>query len=322
MDGEIAAGLLRQAPRERRAVALDHEIEIDRRPAEREVPHAAADREHALPRGAADLTRTPQQRDPRRPRAASARFDPMREGQPRSRDRPRTRRRWPRRRGGPLGRGHGRAFDQQAARAHLGGAGRQGGKPIHRHVGRPPAREAPSARGAPGLAFSRRARRPPAPRRRSASRALLSAAATRLPAGHATTRPVQREPARARLHLRVGGAGPRHFSARLPRPRVKAHVHVADRARRQMGVDLRRRDVGMAEHRLDGAQVGAALEEMAREGVAQRVRRDRARGCPRAARSSSRVPQSAWRDSDRPKRLTKSVPPSARFTRAGRPVFT
>ena len=36
-------------------------------------------------------------------------------------------------------------------------------------------------------------------------------------------------------------------------------------------VDLSRRDVGMAEELLDRAQVGAAVEEVAREGVAQDV---------------------------------------------------
>ena len=41
-----------------------------------------------------------------------------------------------------------------------------------------------------------------------------------------------------------------------------------------MRVDLRRGDVGMAEHQLHAAQVGAALEQVAGEGMAQHVRRD------------------------------------------------
>ena len=41
-----------------------------------------------------------------------------------------------------------------------------------------------------------------------------------------------------------------------------------------MRVDLRRGDIGMAEHELHAAQVGAALEQVAGEGVAQHVRRD------------------------------------------------
>ena len=40
-----------------------------------------------------------------------------------------------------------------------------------------------------------------------------------------------------------------------------------------MGIDLRRRDVGMAEHRLHAAQIGAVIEEMAGEGMPQHMRR-------------------------------------------------
>lgn len=38
-----------------------------------------------------------------------------------------------------------------------------------------------------------------------------------------------------------------------------------------MGVDLRRRDVRMAEHLLDGAKIGAPFEKMGRERMAQGV---------------------------------------------------
>src|SRR5687768_10244530 len=41
-----------------------------------------------------------------------------------------------------------------------------------------------------------------------------------------------------------------------------------------MGVELRRRNVGVAEHLLDGAQVGASLEKVRRERVPQSVRGD------------------------------------------------
>src|SRR5947207_1503192 len=41
---------------------------------------------------------------------------------------------------------------------------------------------------------------------------------------------------------------------------------------RDVGVDLRRRDVGVAEHRLERAQVGATFEQMRREGMAKDVR--------------------------------------------------
>jgi hypothetical protein len=42
-------------------------------------------------------------------------------------------------------------------------------------------------------------------------------------------------------------------------------------------VDRRRRDVGVAQQELDDAQVGAVVQEVRREGVAQHVRRKRAR---------------------------------------------
>ena len=41
-----------------------------------------------------------------------------------------------------------------------------------------------------------------------------------------------------------------------------------------MGVDLGGRNIGVAEHRLDRAQIGAAVEQVAGEGMAQHVRRD------------------------------------------------
>jgi len=40
-----------------------------------------------------------------------------------------------------------------------------------------------------------------------------------------------------------------------------------------MGIDLRRRNIGVAEHRLHRAQVGAAFEQIGRKGVTQGVRR-------------------------------------------------
>src|SRR5574341_270768 len=57
-------------------------------------------------------------------------------------------------------------------------------------------------------------------------------------------------------------------------PRMKAPVRVLESGAGDMSVDLRRRNVGMPEHRLHGAQVGAAFEQMGREGVAQRMRAD------------------------------------------------
>ena len=61
------------------------------------------------------------------------------------------------------------------------------------------------------------------------------------------------------------------------RARVKAIVDRAQPRLEHVRVDLRRRQIGVAEHHLDGAQVGAALEQVRRERVAQHVRAERAR---------------------------------------------
>jgi hypothetical protein len=49
----------------------------------------------------------------------------------------------------------------------------------------------------------------------------------------------------------------------------------------EMGVDLRRRDIGMAQKLLDDAKIRAILQQMGREGMAQHMRRDRGRPKPR-----------------------------------------
>ena len=107
--------------------------------------------------------------------------------------------------------------------------------------------------------------------RRSASRApLRSSGATRRPGSRGARRPT-----RLRLTASRGVPAPRGWCALdgLAQPRP-AHV----------GVDLRGREVGVAEHRLHRAQVGAAFEQVGREGVAQHVRRDALARDPRAAR--------------------------------------
>ena len=47
-----------------------------------------------------------------------------------------------------------------------------------------------------------------------------------------------------------------------------------------VGIDLRRRNIGMAEQFLHDAQIGAVLQKMAGEGVAQHMRADPRRGDP------------------------------------------
>ena len=54
---------------------------------------------------------------------------------------------------------------------------------------------------------------------------------------------------------------------------------------RDVGVDRRRRDVGVAEQHLHRAQVGAVVEQVRGEGMAQRVRRQRRGDAGRAARA-------------------------------------
>jgi hypothetical protein len=51
-----------------------------------------------------------------------------------------------------------------------------------------------------------------------------------------------------------------------------------------MGIDLRGRDVGVAEQLLHGAKVGAALKQMTGEGVAEHMRRYPRRLDPRFER--------------------------------------
>src|SRR5205809_5498800 len=64
---------------------------------------------------------------------------------------------------------------------------------------------------------------------------------------------------------------------------MKSVVHPADGPRGQVRIDLGRRDVGVTQHHLHGAQVRPALQQVARETVAQRVRRH-ALAQPRPAR--------------------------------------
>src|SRR5688572_22225110 len=85
----------------------------------------------------------------------------------------------------------------------------------------------------------------------------------------------------APLPVVAAAAGPR-CPRRAPRaeparrlasyPRVKAIVDAAHPLLQHMRINLRRRQIGMPEHQLNRAQVGAALEQMCRERVPQRVR--------------------------------------------------
>ena len=66
--------------------------------------------------------------------------------------------------------------------------------------------------------------------------------------------------------------GMRNLSA--ARVRVRVEVGLAPAPVGDVRVDLGRREVGVAEHLLDAAEVGAALEQVGRERVAEQVRVD------------------------------------------------
>src|SRR5258706_1313148 len=55
---------------------------------------------------------------------------------------------------------------------------------------------------------------------------------------------------------------------------------------RDMGIDLGRRDIGMAEQGLDASKIGAALDQMRRKSMAQDVRRKAIRIDPRFDRQA------------------------------------
>jgi hypothetical protein len=60
---------------------------------------------------------------------------------------------------------------------------------------------------------------------------------------------------------------------------------------RHVGVDGGRRDVGVAQQHLHRAQVGAVVQQVGREGVAQRVRRQRRRDAGGARVALDQLPE-------------------------------
>src|SRR3954471_23564912 len=77
----------------------------------------------------------------------------------------------------------------------------------------------------------------------------------------------------AATSARAMRTGTRPTPGRLPRGAwVRGVIDVAQALGGEVRVDLRRGDVGVAEHLLDRAQVAAAREQVRGEGVAQRVR--------------------------------------------------
>ena len=88
----------------------------------------------------------------------------------------------------------------------------------------------------------------------------------------------------ARASALAGGHGARV----APRPAGGRRGRPPGGAGRDVRVDLRRREALVAEQLLDDPQVRAAVEQMGRERVPQRVRRDAVREAGRRARRSRR----------------------------------
>ena len=85
---------------------------------------------------------------------------------------------------------------------------------------------------------------------------------------------------------------------------------VVDRAQPRLEhvrVDLRRRQVGVAEHHLNGAQVGAALEQVRRERMPQHVRAERRAEAGARGRTPSESSRSRRGSSGPPRALTNSA---------------
>ena len=106
---------------------------------------------------------------------------------------------------------------------------------------------------------------------------------------------------------------------RSRRARMGAAVGGPEAGRRDVRVDLRRREALVAEQLLDDAQVRAAVEQVRRERVAERVGRDAVRQAGPAAEQVEPVAQAA--DAERPRRGGSGRPRSARrpACRASRP---
>ena len=101
--------------------------------------------------------------------------------------------------------------------------------------------------------------------------------------------------------------GPAHDCGRLPlQPRPgedhgRRHLQLLQRigrglqvTPRQMEIDGRVREVGVAEQHLDRAQVGARFQQMRRVRVSQRVRADVLVDAGRPGRRIGRRPRSPW----------------------------
>ena len=90
------------------------------------------------------------------------------------------------------------------------------------------------------------------------------------------------------------------------RMRMSLEVEVAAAAVGNVRVQLGRGQIGVAEHLLDAAQIGPALEQVSREGVPQEVRVDALRLEPGLGRELRRIRKAPARVSGPPWALRKS----------------
>ena len=260
VDYQVTARLLGEPPPEGDAVTFHDEVEVGHArwsASEEEVPDEAADRKDRLPLRLAKLARGAQQPEPRLSlgalEALESRVEPI--GRRR-----RTGRRLDDAHGPPPFEhqdGEGAAL-QQPPHGDLPRSSRHRGQADMGDVEPAPSPEAPC----------RRALEVNPPRRRAEVRHDVGARrprhTKRLPhargARHLRHPPIH-EIRRARLDLWVRVTVPGHVLAGLAdRAGVELPVHRADGGGWQVGVDLRGRDVGVTEHRLDRAQVRAALQ--------------------------------------------------------------
>ena len=160
---------------------------------------------------------------------------------------------------------------------------RRGDRRSPRATARPAAgrrpRRARARRGWAGARRCARARARACPTRRRRRR--------RRPAAHRRRTPSSTQTkTRVTYVLRVGVRRRRRpcrpGAPSAPRPRVRLEEHLAQMLHGDVRVQLRGRHVGVAEHLLHAAQVGAAGEQMGRERVAERVGAGAARACRRA----------------------------------------
>src|SRR3954465_8880246 len=118
-----------------------------------------------------------------------------------------------------------------------------------------------------------------------------------LTAHAAPSKTLNREKRRAGKRLSLSESGPRvETIVGGPQPRLE-HVRV----------DLRRGQIGVTEHQLNRAQIGAALEEVRRERVPQDVRADR-----RRQSGGARVPFENLPEADAAQRPAARVEEQAR----------